>query len=189
MGNAAGSLLSSKRKAMIAAWDAHCAAEFDNRSVDETMATMTGDSTNFVLNVPVCRGGKGPDGIAAFYGHEFIPANPDDTKTTLVARTVDAEGMKIVDELVFEFTHDREMPWILPGVAPTGIHVTIPLVVSIGFDASGKKVISERIYWDQAGVLQQIGKLPLEKVGKLPIVGKRQGDTVLRPLEKLGSSC
>ena len=50
--------------------------------------------------------------------------------------------------------------------------------------------MSERIYWDQASVLQQIGKLELnQKVGKLPIVGKRQANTLLDPESLIGTHC
>ena len=92
--------------------------------------------------------------------------------------------------MLFEFTHSIDMPWMLPGVAPTGKKVSVPLVVSVGFSEDGRKVVSERIYWDQASVLQQIGKLELnQKVGKLPIVGKRQANTLLDPESLIGTHC
>ncbi len=76
------------------------------------------------------------------------------------------------------------------GAAPTGKKVSVPLVVSVGFSEDGRKVVSERIYWDQASVLQQIGKLELnQKVGKLPIVGKRQANTLLDPESLIGTHC
>ena len=56
-----------------------------------------------------------------------------------------------MDELLFEFTHTVGMPWILPGVPPTGKRVRIPLVVVVKFE--GAKLLAERIYWDQASLL------------------------------------
>ena len=48
-----------------------------------------------------------------------------------------------------------EMPWILPGVPPTGRQVELAVVVVVQFD---KGLISqEHIYWDQASVLAQVG--------------------------------
>ena len=53
------------------------------------------------------------------------------------------------------FTHDIEMPSMLPGIAPTGQRVEIALVAVIAFRDG--KVASEHIYWDQPSVLAQIG--------------------------------
>lgn len=80
----------------------------------------------------------------------------------------------MVDEFVFEFTHDSELPWMLPGVAPTGRRVRIPMVVVMGF--AGDKVAYEHIYWDQASVLAQVGLLDRDR---LPVSGGEQADRLL----------
>ena len=46
---------------------------------------------------------------------------------------------------------------LLPGVAPTGRRVEMALVVIVG--VSEGKVAYEHIYWDQAGLLAQLGLL------------------------------
>jgi carboxymethylenebutenolidase len=46
---------------------------------------------------------------------------------------------------------------MLPGVAPTGRRVEIPLVAIVRFQDG--KVAHEHIYWDQASVLVQVGLL------------------------------
>ena len=46
---------------------------------------------------------------------------------------------------------------MLPGIPPTGKRVEIPLLAVIKF--RGDKLYHEHIYWDQASVLVQIGKL------------------------------
>jgi hypothetical protein len=56
------------------------------------------------------------------------------------------------------------MPWILPGVEPTNQKVEIVVVSIVGFRAG--KVWSERVYWDQASVLFQVGLLDPEEVPK-----------------------
>jgi carboxymethylenebutenolidase len=49
------------------------------------------------------------------------------------------------------------MPWILPGIAPTGRRVAIPqLAVAAVRDG---KIAHEHIWWDQASVLVQVGLL------------------------------
>jgi carboxymethylenebutenolidase len=50
--------------------------------------------------------------------------------------------------VIVSFTHDCEMPALLPGIAPTGRKVTLPHVVVVGFDHG--KIAYEHIYWDQA---------------------------------------
>ena len=57
----------------------------------------------------------------------------EDTVITPLSRTVGETG-QVVDELIISFTHDCEMPAMLPGVAPTGRKVMIPFVVVVGFD-------------------------------------------------------
>jgi carboxymethylenebutenolidase len=98
-------------------------------------------------------GGRGKDELRRFYSTNFIPVMPPDTKLTLVSRTVGTD--QIVDELIFSFTHTKEMPWMLPGVAPTNQHVEVALVAIVRFREG--KLSREHIYWDQASVLKQIG--------------------------------
>ena len=78
---------------------------------------------------------------------------PPDTALTPISRTVGTD--QLVDEMIFSFTHTMEMPWMLPGVKPTGKRVEIPLVVIVKFRDG--KLAHEHIYWDQASVLKQIG--------------------------------
>jgi carboxymethylenebutenolidase len=49
------------------------------------------------------------------------------------------------------------MNWFLPGVSPTHRPVDIALVVVVQFRDG--KLACERIYWDQATVLRQVGLL------------------------------
>jgi carboxymethylenebutenolidase len=100
-------------------------------------------------------GGVGHDQLKRFYKYHFIGGNPEDTTLTPVSRTVGAD--QIVDELLFSFTHTSEVDWMLPGVAPTGRRVEIPLVAIVRFEDG--KVAHEHIYWDQASVLVQVGLL------------------------------
>jgi carboxymethylenebutenolidase len=76
--------------------------------------------------------------------------------------------------MIFSFTHTEEMPWMLPGVAPTNRPVRIPLVVIVKFRDG--KLAHEHIYWDQASVLKQIGLLTDPA---LPIFGVETADKVL----------
>jgi carboxymethylenebutenolidase len=68
--------------------------------------------------------------------------------------------------MVFKFTHTIKMDWMLPGVAPTGKRVEVPLVAIVHFRDG--KLAHEHIYWDQASVLVQLGLLD---AGALPVAG------------------
>jgi carboxymethylenebutenolidase len=134
-------------------WAEHLAGEFVTKDVEATLATMVDDAT--VNHVPVSTGGRGKEQLRAFYRDIFIPSWPDDLQMTLTNRVV-GEG-QLVEELHLRFTHSRRMDWFLPGVEPTNKVVDMDLVVVVQF--RGDKLACERIYWDQATVLRQVGLL------------------------------
>jgi carboxymethylenebutenolidase len=109
-------------------------------------------------------GGRGKAELRAFYSRDFIPKMPPDTSLTPISRTIGDD--QLVDEMIFSFTHTEEMPWMLPGVAPTNRRVEVPLVVIVRFREG--KLAHEHIYWDQASVLKQIGLISDER---LPVFG------------------
>ncbi|MGH7924889.1 MAG: dienelactone hydrolase family protein [Candidatus Binatus sp.] len=147
---------------LSALWDNHVDQEFRYRDPDVTMATMTSDA--YVNHVPTLTGGYGFKELHRFYRNHFIARLPPDTKVVPVARTVGAD--RVVDELIFCFTHTCEIDFMAPGVAPTGKYVEVPTVVAVEF--RGDKLYNEHIYWDQASMLAQMGVL--EPKG-LPIAG------------------
>jgi carboxymethylenebutenolidase len=145
-----------------ALWDKHCEYEFGTRNVDDTMATMVAQP--YVNHIPTMTGGVGYKDLHSFYTHHFVNSNPPDTHLIPISRTVGAT--QIVDEMLFCFTHTCEIDWMLPGLAPTGKYVEIPLVAIIKF--RGDKLYHEHIYWDQASVLVQVGALDPDR---LPVTG------------------
>lgn len=151
-------------------WEEHTAHEFDTRDTEATLNTMVEDA--YVNHVPVMTGGYGKAELGAFYSNDFIPAMPPDTRLTPVSRTIGTD--QLVDEIIFSFTHTREMPWMLPGVTPTNRYVQVPLVVVVRFRDG--KLAHEHIYWDQASVLKQIG---LITDSSLPVFGAETAQKVL----------
>lgn len=112
----------------------------------------------------------------------FLPGHPPDTEVEPVARTVG--GDRLVDELVHKFTHPIEMTWILPGVPPTGKRVEVAVIVVVQFKDG--KISGERIYWDQASVLAQIGLIDAEKILATGIEASRKVlDPILEPSNHL----
>lgn len=161
---------------LVAIWAEHTAQEFVHKDVDATMRTMTADAQ--VINVPVAMGGRGAAQVRDFYAGCLIGRMPRDTALTLLSRTVGAG--RLVDEMLLSFTHDIEMPAMLPGLAPTGRRVTIPMVAIVGFRED--RIESEHIYWDQASVLAQIGVLPRLR---LPVLRDAQAQVLLEPAAPL----
>jgi carboxymethylenebutenolidase len=98
---------------------------------------------------------------------DLVGKMPEDTKVVHVSRTVGKD--QVVDELILSFTHDREIKFMLPGIAPTGKYVELPHVVVMKFN--GNKIAHEHIYWDQASLLAQIGLLDPKR---LPVRGIEQ---------------
>jgi carboxymethylenebutenolidase len=147
---------------LSALWDKHCEYEFATRNVDDTMATMVAQP--YVNHIPTMTGGVGYRQLHRFYSNHFVNSNPPDTALTSISRTVGAS--QVVDELLFSFTHTTEIPWMLPGVAPTGKRVEVPLLAVVKF--RGDKLYHEHIYWDQASVLVQVGLLDPKL---LPVAG------------------
>ena len=143
-------------------WDKHCEYEFATRDVDATMKTMVAEP--YVNHIPTMTGGVGHNQLRRFYKHHFIPKTPKDTTLIPISRTI-GEGI-LVDELLFCYTHDMEIDWMLPGIPPTGKRVEVPLVAIVKF--RGDKLYNEHIYWDQASVLVQIGLLDPKG---LPVAG------------------
>jgi carboxymethylenebutenolidase len=153
-------------------WEEHLRHEFATKDTDATIDTMVDDAR--VVHVPVLTGGDGKAALEAFYARHFIPHMPPDFEIVPVARTIGDD--RLVDELVARFTHTVPMDWILPGVAPTGRRILVPICVSVEFRDG--LLSCERIYWDQASVLVQAGLL---ERGNLPVLGAEVGEKILDP--------
>lgn len=138
---------------LAAIWDAHTRYEFETRDPEATIETMVED--NYVNHIPTMTGGTGTEALRRFYSEFFIPGVPPDFESKPISRTIGKT--QIVDELYTSFTHTVEVPWMLPGVPPTGKRVEVSVVAIVSF--RGDKIVHEHIYWDQASVLVQVGVL------------------------------
>ena len=146
-------------------WEQHLFSEFVDRDVDVSMGTMVDEP--YVLVVPTVTGGTGKRDLHRWYSNHFHFQNPEDTRIISISRTVGSD--RIVDEFIFCFTHDRVMDWLLPGIAPTGKYIEIPMIAVVNF--RGSMLYHEHIWWDQATVLVQAGLI--DPAG-LPVTGIEQ---------------
>jgi len=108
----------------------------------------------------------GPAGraeVREFYANRFLPNIPPDCELTSLSETFGCD--QIVEEFVVRFTHTLQMDWMLPGVPVTDRGVEFAMALIIQFE--GSKIANERLYWDQATVLSQLGVLdhPLAAAG------------------------
>src|SRR6266496_6332387 len=134
-------------------WTEHLKGEFETKDVEATLTTMVEGA--YVNHMPVNTGGRGKAALRQFYRDDFIPSWPEDLQTTPVNRVV-GEG-QLVDELHVTFTHSKPMKWLLPNVPPTHKTIAMDIVVVVQF--RGARIACERIYWDHASVLRQVGLL------------------------------
>jgi len=159
-------------QAMIDLFQKHVNAELAG-DLDTTMATM--NDNPHLNHVPTMAGGVGRDGVRAFYRDHLVGRFfPPDVKMTNVSRTVGDN--QIVEELMIGFTHTMAIDWLLPGVAPTGRPVEMAVAVIVGFKDG--KISHEHVYWDQAGVLVQVGLLDPKG---LPVTGGESARKVADP--------
>jgi len=166
----AGATRAAREKFLRNLWEEHMRHEFATHDTEETLATMVDDA--YVNHIPVLTGGVGKDALREFYSKRFIPQMPPDTEVIPVSRTIGTD--QLVDEMIFKFTHTVRMDWMLPGVAPTGKRVEIPLVAIVRF--RDNKLAHEHIYWDQASLLVQLGLLD---PNTLPVAGFETARKVL----------
>lgn len=164
--------LSVEQQAMVALFQRHVGAELGG-DLDTTLNTM---GANPHLNhVPTMAGGVGREGVRAFYRDHLVGKFfPPDVMMTSVSSTVGES--QIVEEIFISFTHTTVIDWLLPGVAPTGRPVEMVVAVVVGF--KDDKISHEHIYWDQAGVLVQVGLLDPKG---LPVCGAESARKVLDP--------
>jgi carboxymethylenebutenolidase len=154
--------LTPAQEALQAVWEEHIGYEFGTHSTEDALATMVEDA--YVNDIPVMTGGVGKPALREFYSKYFITKMPPDIELIPISRTIGTD--QLVDEMLVKFTHNVQMDWMLPGIAPTGKRVEVAVVGIVQFRDG--KLAHEHIYWDQASVLVQLGLLD---PGTLPVVG------------------
>jgi carboxymethylenebutenolidase len=134
-------------------WEDHILGEFVNKDVDLSLSTMVEDAA--VMHMPTRSGGKGKAELRPYYRDLFIPSIPSQWEHTVINRVMTDDT--IVEEAKVRLVHTKQMDWFLPGIPPTNKPIEMDLVIVIEFRDG--KMAAERIYWDQAAVLRQIGRL------------------------------
>ena len=108
--------LTAEQQKLSNLWDAHVSAEFDALSADEAIATMVANPR--VWLAPLMAGGEGKEEVYEFYSKHFISEIPPDSEMIPVSRTVGQS--RVVEEMIFRFTHTIQMDWMLPALRSLG---------------------------------------------------------------------
>ena len=95
------------------AWDAHQQALLQRRDLAAALASLAAEPA--VTHIPAMTGATGRQAVERFYADQVLPHLPEDLELRRISRTVDR--WRLVDETTVSFTHDRELPWLLPGAA------------------------------------------------------------------------
>ncbi|NMO90581.1 nuclear transport factor 2 family protein [Actinomycetospora sp. TBRC 11914] len=95
----------------------------------------------------------GADAIRDHVAERIVPGRPADLAVRQRSRTGDR--WRVVDEATATFTHDREVPWLLPGVPGTGRGVEVDLLTVVGVRRS--RITRARLVWDLLGLADQLG--------------------------------
>jgi carboxymethylenebutenolidase len=132
-------------------WDAHLEALFERRDVDAAMINMTAEPS--VRHSPTMTGADGRAALDHFYRDVLLPHLPSEFERNRRSRTVDR--FHLVDELTVSFVHDRELPWLIPGIEPTGRRASVAAIVIVDFDRGA--IAAQRTLWDCASLASQLG--------------------------------
>lgn len=137
-------------------WDEYVCYEFDICDVVVIMVIMVVEFyVNYVL---IFIGGVGQCELSCFYCYYFIYGNLLDMIFMLILWMVGV--LQVVDEFVMCFIYSCEIDWLLFGVLFIGCFVEIFMFGVVCF--CGDCFYYEYIYWDQVGVLVQIGLFDLQ---------------------------
>ena len=132
-------------------WEAHQQALLKHRDLRAALAPLAAEPA--VTHIPAMTGASGRRAVERFYADQFLPYVPDDLTLSKISRTVDR--WRLVDETTVSFTHDRELPWLLPGVEPTFRRAEVLAIAVVGFDRT--RIRSQRVLWDHATMAGQLG--------------------------------
>jgi carboxymethylenebutenolidase len=136
---------------LLEVWQQHCYSKFVMKDAKAALTTMSDNP--YLLMVPIAIGGRGRDGVYKFYHDSFLAQLPADIRPTPISQVVGKDIL--AEEAVYQFTHDRIMDWMIPGVPPTDKRVEVGVVAIVAFENG--RIASEHLHWDHASVLAQLG--------------------------------
>jgi carboxymethylenebutenolidase len=132
-------------------WDEHVDALINRGDVDAAMSAMTAEPS--VRHLPTMTGADGRAALDRFYRDALLTHLPGELQWARRARIVDR--FRLVDELTVSFVHDCELPWLIPGIEPTGRPASVAAVAIVEFQRGA--IAAQRTLWDCASLASQLG--------------------------------
>jgi carboxymethylenebutenolidase len=130
--------------------DSFQAAVFLAGDLDAALAFAAADCV--LVNEPMRTGASGGAGLRRYLGEDLLPHLPAGLTFQRISRTTDR--WRVVDEAAVGFTHDRELPWLLPGAAPSHRSAQVLMISVVTVRES--RITAHRTLWDFAGLLTQL---------------------------------
>jgi carboxymethylenebutenolidase len=134
--------------------DAFHTAIYARPDLDAVMELATPGCT--LIHIPSGSGASGAD-LRPYLAMEVLPHRPADLTFRRISRTGDR--WRVAQEDMVSFTHDAELPWLLPGVAPTHRRAEVLAISVVTIERS--RVASYRTLWDQTALRAQLGLDPV----------------------------
>jgi len=116
------------------------------------------------VNLPADTGANTRDGLRCFLAEDVVPHLPADLTFRRVCRT--GNRWTVAEETMVGFTHDRVLPWLLPGFSPTHRHVEV-LAVSM-VTVRWSLITRYSTLWDLAALITQLNLDPAEVTSNPP---------------------
>ena len=146
--------------------DAFHGSVFAAGDVDAALEVVAEDCT--LVNLPMGTGASAAAGLRRYLTEDVLPGLPSDLTFRRVSRTVDK--FRVVEEAVVTFTHDRELPWLLPGSPPTHRRAEVLAISVVSFRHSRinahrtRSLLSaHRTLWDDSALRTQLRLDPGER--------------------------
>jgi len=142
--------------------DAFTTAVYVDRDIEAAVALLADPCT--LRNVPAGTGGESAAEIRRYLAEDVLPNLPADLTIRRVTRTADQR--QVVVETMVGFTHDRPLPWLLPGVAATHRRAEVLAVSVVSFrhrtslGTTTSRISSHRTLWDDTGLRTRLGVRP-----------------------------
>lgn len=143
--------------------DAFHEAVWSAGDVDAAMALTTTDCT--LLHIPAGTGSHG--GLRRHLAEDVLPYRPADLTFRQISRT--GNRWSVADENLIGFTHDRELPWLLPGVAPTHRYAEVLAITVVTVKRS--LISRHRTLWDHIDLRTQLQLDPADVTAGAPTAG------------------
>lgn len=139
--------------------DTYQRAVYVDGDLDAAFALVTDGAT--LTHLPFGTGGSGPE-LRRHLAEDVLGHLPADLAFKRVSRTTDK--VRVVVEEIVTFTHDRELPWLLPGVAPThrraevlAISVSVFRHARVNAHRTESRLHARRTLWDGQTLAAQLG--------------------------------